>query len=448
MKRQSFAALSKQNILSILRSSLFENTVILYFAHFAKYVFPLATLPYLARVLGAKTWGVLAFAQAFAIYLTMAIEYGFDLSATREAARIRDSRELLGKLFVNILGARVLIAIISIAFCFAIEGRLELLKGNSALYWWSVFWGASQATNLYWFFQALERMRTVAILDITSRLLSTAGIFYFVSAPEDVWKASMLYGLAGWIVGVASLIYALPKIKLCAPSITDILSTLKKGYQLFLHRLVSSFMTFGTPILIGLLTTPQAVGYYSAADKIITALRQLSAPAIQALYPRMAQRMHQAPCEAVNLFRKAFAIMSLGGFLLTIVTFFGALPLVSIILGKQFLPAITVVRILAIVPFVSSASLTFGTQWLMPLGMEAYVNLALVISAIFNVVSAILFVPTYHEIGMAYSVVICQIFLLASNYMISRIKNVDPFSNSISARLGDVYSSHNPVRSA
>lgn len=47
------------------KHSLTQNILALYGVHFANYLFPLITVPYLARVLGPKEWGLLAFTQAF-----------------------------------------------------------------------------------------------------------------------------------------------------------------------------------------------------------------------------------------------------------------------------------------------------------------------------------------------------------------------------------------------
>ncbi|RME07346.1 MAG: flippase, partial [Deltaproteobacteria bacterium] len=46
-----------------LRSSLAANLFALYGAHFARYLFPLITIPYVVRKLGVTRWGDVAFIQ-------------------------------------------------------------------------------------------------------------------------------------------------------------------------------------------------------------------------------------------------------------------------------------------------------------------------------------------------------------------------------------------------
>jgi len=69
-----------------LRSSLFYDIALLYGVQCTRYFLPLVQVPFLARVLEPTGWGAMAFAQGFSAYLMLIVEYGFNLSATREIA--------------------------------------------------------------------------------------------------------------------------------------------------------------------------------------------------------------------------------------------------------------------------------------------------------------------------------------------------------------------------
>src|ERR1700757_4119306 len=97
------------------RSTIRTNLVILYSAHFCNYVLPLVTIPYVVRVLGPRNWGLVAFAQAFANYVSLLIEYGFGLSAVREVARHRDHPDELAGIVSGVLGARGMLMLASLA---------------------------------------------------------------------------------------------------------------------------------------------------------------------------------------------------------------------------------------------------------------------------------------------------------------------------------------------
>lgn len=428
MKRQSFAALSKQNILSILRSSLFENTVILYFAHFAKYIFPLVTLPYLARVLGAKTWGVLAFAQAFAIYLTMAIEYGFDLSATREVARNRDSKEKLSELLGSILGAKLLLVVGCLAVSVIAQPLVPLYREYPLLFWACVFSAVTQAPNLLWFFQGMERMRTVATLDVLTKTLSIIGIFAFVHRPEDAYRVPILYGISFITIGCISLHLAYQDLPLRRPTLSTVIESLKLGWSLFLFRTSASLINMANVFILGILASPEIVGYYAGAEKIITAVRQMISPIIQAMYPRMAHMVSLSPKEGALFLRKAIAVIGSIGLALGIITYFGAPTLVHLGLGAGYEPATPALRILSLVAPSTALGIALGVQWAIPLGLESSVVVILFVGGTLNAGLAFLLVPALQHIGMAYSVATSNIFVTAATFILLHFKGANPFA--------------------
>src|SRR5271170_3092180 len=77
------------------RRGFIHNVIALYGVQACTYALPLLTLPYLARVLGPSGWGVVVFAQAIGEVIACIVEYGFDISASRETSLQRhDPRQL------------------------------------------------------------------------------------------------------------------------------------------------------------------------------------------------------------------------------------------------------------------------------------------------------------------------------------------------------------------
>ncbi|WP_428720814.1 oligosaccharide flippase family protein, partial [Thermus sp.] len=77
------------------RSPTLRNLFYLYVVQAANYLFPLITLPYLARVLGPEALGKLALAQTLSLYLSMLLEYALSLSAAREVSKWRHQPQVL-----------------------------------------------------------------------------------------------------------------------------------------------------------------------------------------------------------------------------------------------------------------------------------------------------------------------------------------------------------------
>jgi PST family polysaccharide transporter len=78
---------------------LWENIASLSTLQALNYAVPLATVPYLVRVLGFAQFGLLSFAQALIIYFDLIADYGFNLSATRAVAAHRHEPDFLARIF-------------------------------------------------------------------------------------------------------------------------------------------------------------------------------------------------------------------------------------------------------------------------------------------------------------------------------------------------------------
>src|SRR6202042_152120 len=111
------------------------NVLSLYGVQVASYIVPLLTIPYLARVLGANGWGLVAFAQSFGSYFALLGEYGFALSATREVARHRNDRDKLTDIFAGVLGAKTLLAAASIVVAIMVRWWVPVFHEHPVLLW-------------------------------------------------------------------------------------------------------------------------------------------------------------------------------------------------------------------------------------------------------------------------------------------------------------------------
>jgi PST family polysaccharide transporter len=67
-------------------SSLRNNIAALYVVQIASYAAPLATLPWLIRVLGPAGFGRVSFCASVIGYFVLFTDYGFNLSETRQIA--------------------------------------------------------------------------------------------------------------------------------------------------------------------------------------------------------------------------------------------------------------------------------------------------------------------------------------------------------------------------
>lgn len=397
-----------------------QNVVALYGVHAVTYLLPLLTTPFLARTLGPAAWGLLAFTQAFAATLGLVVEYGFDLSATREVARAQSDRVRLAALLGGVTGAKALLALLAALGALAAQQLVPAFRAHPALLWAGVLWAMALASNVLWYFQGLERMKLVAVLDVAAKVLATAGIFALVRGPADAWRVPALQGAAALLSTAVAFTLAWRELPLARPRLREVTSALSLGWSMFVFRGSVSFYSTASAFLLGLFVAPQQVGYYAGAERIARALQGLLTPLSRAFYPRFSRAAGAGVEAARPLLAAGFRWMGLAGLGLSLAGLVGAPLMVALLLGSGFEASVPVLRLLAPLPFVIALNMVLGLFWLVPLGFDKAFNATIAGGALLNALLIVMFVPRFGALGMAASVVATEIAVGVRLYVLYR----------------------------
>lgn len=404
-----------------------QNALALYGVQAATYILPFVTMPYLTLVMGVSGWGLVAFAQSFGAYLNLVVEYGFDLSATREVARHREDQEQLGDLVAGVIGARVLLASGVIAVALLVGHFVPSFAANPALLYAAIFLAIAQGCNFSWYFQGIERMRPIALLDVATKVAVTIGIFAWVHSPTDGPKVLFLQGVAAATSALIAFAMLRQDVAVPLPTWSRVKEAMQCGWSMFLFRSSVSLYTVGNTFILGLFVSPQLVGYYAGAEKINKAFLNLLYPVTQALYPRLSYLAGKG--DASKLARLSMAVMGVGGLSLGTIVYITAPLTVQILLGANFEPAVDVLRLLAcLLPLVAMSNM-LGLQWMLPLGLDKPFNRIILAAGALNLTLAACFAPLWAQMGMAAAVVLAEVFVTVAMYVYLRFKGLDPLTS-------------------
>jgi PST family polysaccharide transporter len=411
-----------------LDRGLARNIASLYGVQSANYLLPLITIPYLTRVLGVATWGLVAFAQAFGAYASIGIEYGFHLSATRAVAKNRESRSELANLVAGVMGAKLLLAAAAVLVAFFLESWIPLFRANPVFLWAAVFWAVAQSFSMLWYYQGFERMRLVAILDVAGKAIATAGIFIIVQHPADGWKVLVLQGSGSMLSVVVATALVYREIPVRLPGWRLVRDTLRMGWSMFLFRSSMSLYGAGNAFILGLFASPEAVGFYAGAEKLARALMGLLVPVHQSLYPRLSNLVQHNRPAASRLARFSMFLMSSVGMALSLAAFLGAPWAVPFILGDRFGASIPVLQVMAALPLLDAMGTLFGVLWMVPLGLDRQFNRVILAGGALNLVLAVALAPHFAQMGMAAAVVATEIFVTITLYATLRRRGLSPLA--------------------
>jgi PST family polysaccharide transporter len=398
----------------LLRNDLVHNSTALYGVQLCRKIFPLVTMPYLVRVLGPSVWGSVAFVSSLGEFIVLLIEFGFNLSATREIAQSRHLPRKCSSVMAGVVGAQVLLATASVSAAWLASRYIPLLRDNPHLLWAGVFYGVFQGINPLWFFQGLERLRLAAFLEIAGKTLGVLGVFVFVRSSSDAWEALMFQGVPPMLSSLVGLVLAYRQFPFTPPTVSLVKGALISGWRLFVFRSGESLYGAGNAFILGLFAPSSSVGYFAIAEKISKAAFGLLNPIREALYPRISRLAVAAAEDAARLVRIGAAIMISGGLVLGFALYVLAPQLIRLMTGSDFPSAVTVLRIFAFLPPLLSVTYSIGLQWLLPFGEDGTVNRIILTAGALNLVIAFSVAPVYQHIGMAVSVLISEIYVCIS----------------------------------
>lgn len=345
------------------------------------YALPLVTLPYLVRTLGVEKYGLVMFAQSFVMFFNILVDYGFNLSATREVSIHREDRKKITEIFSSVMIIKCILIGASFILLTAIVFSFDKFSIN-----WEVYFGAflvvvGQALFPIWYFQGMEKMKYITIVNITSKLIFTIAIFIFIRNEKDYLLVPVFNGL-GIVVGSFYALWIIKKHffqKFKMQTVQTILSYFKDSTQFFLSRVSVSIYTSANAFVLGVFSSNIMVGYYSIAEKLYLAIQSLYGPINQTLYPFVAKEKNKA------LFKKIFYRIVLVNLLCTIVLFFFGEYIFSMLFTKKIgTESIKVFNILLMANLVVVPSILLGYPYLGALGFPQYANLSVIAGSLIH----------------------------------------------------------------
>lgn len=396
---------------------LLKNTFSLSILQFANYFLPLITIPYVVRVIGPDKFGLISFAQAFATYFLLIVNYGFDLSATREISSNRDDKNTLVRIYSNVLFTKAfLFTLCTLIFTSSIF-LIPKFRENILVFIVSYLIVAGYVLFPTWLFQGLEKLYITSIFNFIVKLLFTIGIFIFVRNKNDFYLVPLLMSSGQIFAGTLALMYSLKLLdwKINMPRLEDIFRELKNGFSVFISLVFINFYTISNTFILGFFAPHENVGYFASGSKLVLVFHTLAlGPLAQSLYPHVGKILRNDLNRGIEYIKKFSVIVTALTLPASIFLLIFAPILVKVFLGDQYLPAINVVRILSFFPFIIGLSNLYGIQTTLNLKMDKDFFKVVMGGSIINLLLNVLLDYKLAEIGSSVSWLITEIYITSA----------------------------------
>ena len=241
--------------------------------------------------MGVETFGLIAFATAFITFFNILVDYGFNLSATREVSIHRENKDKITEIYSSVLSIKFVLIFVSFVILSFVVFTFEKFSSHALLYFITFISVIGQALFPIWYFQGMERMKYITIINIFSKVVFTIAIFVFVHEESDYLLVPLLNGL-GILVGSLYALYIIKKDfhqKFVLQTTKTMMIHFKDSSQFFLSRVSVSIYTSANAFVLGLFTDNTMVGYYSIAEKLYMAMQGLYHPIVNTIYPYLSK---------------------------------------------------------------------------------------------------------------------------------------------------------------
>jgi PST family polysaccharide transporter len=383
---------------------LLTNFISLTLLQGVNFILPLLTFPYLVRVLGTEKFGLVMFAQSFCMYFNILTDFGFSLSATREISIFRHDKNKIIEIFNSVMIIKIFLMIISFAIMSTIIFFFKKFSQDALVYFYTFGIVVGQTFFPIWFFQGMEKMRYITVVNVVAKSVFTISIFVFIRESSDYVYVPLLNALGYIVAAFISfwIVFRYFKIKIKLQKFDSLINYFKDSSQFFLSRVAVSIYTSSNAFVLGLFTNNIAVGYYSIAEKIYQAIQQVYMPIVNALYPYVAKEKN------VILFKKIFLGVCLCNVLVLFVCLLASHSLICFVAGKYIDQSSHLLKIFLVVAMIVVPSIMIGYPFLAAFGHKNYANSSVVCGSVFHLVALSILV-LFNYIGI-YQVVIVLFF--------------------------------------
>ena len=394
-----------------------RNTALLLIASVASFVLGFFFTMYVARHLGAEGFGVLSFGLAFTAIFGVFTDIGLQALMIREIARDKASA---AKYLGNVAVVKVLLGILTFGVMALVINLLDYPQQTVNMVYLLGLAVVLNAFSLMFYavFFAYERMEFQALGQVLGGAILLAGAFWAISHDYSIAGFALFYAIAslvtlGYSLAISAWKFTLPRIEV---DLGFWKRTFRETWTFGLAALFAGFFYYIDSVMLSLIKGEEAVGWYSAAYRLISVLYFIPMAYFSSIFPLMS-RLHITSKELQRFTNeRSFKYMLILGIPIGVGTTILANKIVLLIFGLGYVNSITPLQILVWAIVFAFVSGVF-TQSFASANKQIVVTIVVTICAAVNVILDIILIPRYGVTGASVSALATQSLVFVMYYV-------------------------------
>lgn len=386
-------------------------------------LFPLITFPYACRVIEPEGIGQVNFFSSIIGYISLFTCLGIPMYAVREIARDRNDIVKMNRTAVEILLLHALLSLAGYLIVAVLCLTVPQIKVDIPLFLILSLTIFFTAIGCEWFYQGIEDFKYITIRGLIVKVVSVVLLFIFVKTKDDLiyYGAYTVIGiLGGNIFNFFRLRKYIHKENFVFSNL-NISRHIKPVLQVFSFNVVTSVYLQLNPVLLGFLKGALAVGYFTAATKIMSVVMKLSSCLGVVMMPRTSNLIAEHKEEEFNkLIQKSYDFTIAISLPLTCGLLVAAPYIIKVLCGQEFIPATFASQIIAPIILMVGISNVMGIQVLYPKGKIKTVIHCCLIGAIVDLLLNVILIPFFSYDGTAIAYLGAEMATTVSMYIIAK----------------------------
>lgn len=374
-------------------------------------ILPLATTPYISRVLSVDSIGVYSFTGSIVSYFVLLSSFSFQTYGQREVAYKKNNKEDISRLFFEVQIKKLLFTLVSyILFVFFwcstnMYKEMYLIQSISIV---------ASFFDITYLLQGLEQFKLTVMRNTVVKLAGFVLILTLVKKPTDLYLYTIIQTGTILLGNLSTWLYLPRFVSVKYFKIGKISNGLIELFQLFIPVLSIQLYYTIDKTMLGMNSNGMTEnGYYEQAIKIIRLCQSMMGAMGGVLLSSVPRMLVNAGKDTVkktinqairmNLFIAAPITMGLIGIADVVVPWF---------LGTGYGKSVTLICLFAPMTILSAISMIIGNGILLPLRKQNCLTIATFGAMIFNVIFNIILIPQFGACGAAIASVGSEIVTL------------------------------------
>lgn len=365
------------------RQLLAGNIAAQYVLQAAKYLIPLITLPYLARVLGDDGYGTRSYVLSVMTIAATVLDFGFMTSATKSISKVRENNDAASSIVGAVLEAKVILVLAVGTALVPISAAIPLLSENRVYV--AIAYTACAINSLVpdYVFMGYERMSTITVRYVACKTIGLVLTFVFVRSSSDLLLVptidvvSSVMAVVWTYVGMARQF----GVGIRLPSLGQGITEFKRSSEVFVANFSTTLFNSYTTLVIGIVFSATEVAYWSLASTVVSSVQSLYSPIFNSLYVYMISQFD------LEHYKRIATKGVLTAIAITVAVAVFSCPIMWLLGGENYLDGAEVIAITS--PVIALSFCTIGLGWplLGAFGFENEVMKSSLIAGIFTLVA-------------------------------------------------------------